>query len=195
MAEAADMRAALRALWSALDAFGQPAMLIGGLAVAANGHRRGTLDIDATLMLDLDAADSLLRHLETGGFVSREPDPIGFARKSRVLLLIHENSGVPVDLSLGALPFEAEAIRHSEALDVGGVQVRVPRLEDLLIYKLVAGRPRDLDDVEQLLRRNPRHLDLARVDRTISEFCAVLEDETRLQAWDALKTKLGRQTG
>lgn len=184
---------ALADFWAALDAWGEPAILLGGLAVVAHGHRRGTVDIDATLMLDLALAKDLLNHLLKHGFGVRIPDALAFVKRSRVLLLVHEPSGTPVDLSLGAIPFEAEAIAQGLSVEFAGITVRIPRLEDLLIFKLVAGRPRDLDDVEQLLLRNPRPLDLARVDRTLGEFCAVLEDETRLAAWREIKARVGRQ--
>jgi hypothetical protein len=46
---------ALRALAAALDALGQPAMIIGGIAVIARGVPRQTIDIDATVSAaDLD---------------------------------------------------------------------------------------------------------------------------------------------
>lgn len=63
------------------------------------------------------------------------------------------------------------------------------------IFKRVAGRARDLDDVEQLLLRNPRPLDLARVDQILGEFCDVLEDESRMKAWKGIREKLDRKDG
>jgi hypothetical protein len=106
---------------------------------------------------------------------------------------VHEPSGIEIDLSLAVIPFELEAIEKAEWATVEEHRIRIPRLEDLLVFKLVAGRPRDLDDVEQLLVRNPRPLDLARVDRTLGEFCEVLEDESRLAAWQAIRARVGRK--
>ena len=40
--------------------------------------------------------------------------------------------------------------------------------------------------------RATRDIDLTHVDRTLAEFCEVLEDESRLIAWNAIKKKLGR---
>jgi len=59
---------ALRALVSALDALGKPAMIIGGIAVIARGVPRQTIDIDATVAaadLDLDEVLATLaaRHI------------------------------------------------------------------------------------------------------------------------------------
>ena len=74
-----------------------------------------------------------------------------FARERQILLLRHEPSGVDLDVSLAWLPFEVEAIRRSEPREFAGVTVPIPRADDLVIYKLVAGRPRDHEDVERLL--------------------------------------------
>ena len=45
----AQLAAAASALVSALDAFGQPSMVIGGIASIAHGVARLTRDIDATV--------------------------------------------------------------------------------------------------------------------------------------------------
>ena len=42
--------------------------------------------------------------------VPRIPDAIEFAHETRVLLLRHAPTGIDIDLSLGALPFEEELV-------------------------------------------------------------------------------------
>ena len=37
-----------------------------------------------------------------------------FARNNRVLLLKHQETGIPVDISLGVLPLEIEAVERSQ---------------------------------------------------------------------------------
>jgi hypothetical protein len=63
--------------------------------------------------------------------------------------------------------------------------------EDLLIYKLVAARPRDLDDAERLLLLHGTTIDLARVTRLVDAFCEVLEDESRQQQLADLRRRVG----
>jgi hypothetical protein len=62
---------------------------------------------------ELDAA---ARH----GLVPRISQPLEFATRARVLLLRHEPSSIPLDLSLGALEFEREMIRRSVSLSKAG---------------------------------------------------------------------------
>jgi hypothetical protein len=192
MHDSSAFRGAFRDLIDGLEAWGQPFLLLGGWAVAAQGYVRATSDINMTLPLAPDKTGLLLERLVSSGIISRIQASEAFARRARVLLLVHEPSGIEIDISLAVIPFELEAIEQAEWATVEGHQIRIPRLEDLLVFKLVAGRPRDLDDVENLLLRNPRPLDLDQVDRILAEFCEVLEDSSRLTAWRAIKDKLGR---
>jgi|SRR6266436_5137838 len=66
--------------------------------------------------------------------------------KRNHMLVRHEPSAVDLDVSFARLPFELDAIARSEVIDYAGVSIRVSRPDDLVIYKLVAARPRDLDD-------------------------------------------------
>ncbi len=52
-------------------------------------------------------------------------------------------------------PYEREAIGRSTAIELEGVKVHFASLEDLIIHKLVAGRPRDIEDIKGVLLRNP----------------------------------------
>ena len=72
------------------------------------------------------------------GLVPRIADAEAFARRHRVLLLRHDASGISVDISLGMLPFEVEAVERSIVHEVGSVAIRLPTPEDLIIFKAVA---------------------------------------------------------
>src|SRR5581483_9368379 len=85
------------------------------------------------------------------GFVPRVPDALTFAREARVLLLRHAPTGIDVDVALGSLPFEEEALRRARAVRVARVSVPLPTPEDLIIMKAVAHRERDLLDIDGLL--------------------------------------------
>ena len=182
---------ALAALRDALDDLGAPCMIIGGVAVIALGVARLTVDIDATVAAAETDADRLAGALGRQGIHPRIDDAIAFARARHVFLGVHEASGTPVDVSLAWLPFEGDAIRARQEHDFAGVRIPIPRAEDLLIYKLVASRPRDIDDAESLLILHGPAMDLARIRRIVGEFAAVLEDEARPRALEALIRKTG----
>lgn len=171
---------AMAALERALECVGLPHMLIGGLAVIARGVPRDTRDVDATIWApNLDLAD-LVRALAAEQIVGRIPDLEQFARQAQVLLLVHEPTKTPMEVSLAWLPFERDAMERAERLDLGGVELPVAVAEDLVIYKAVAGRERDRDDLARLLRLHASEIDLDRVRGVVAQFAEALEDPQRL---------------
>ncbi len=162
-----------------LDLFRLPGvrgLVIGGIAASLLGRPRYTADVDAMVVLekDLDDLGRLVEAAAGCGLVPRIPDAVVFARRNRVLLLIHEQSGVPVDVAIGLLPFELEAVERGQTFVIGSVSVPLPTPEDLVIMKAVAHRPRDIEDIRAVVAAYPQ-LDRERVRRVICDFAAALE--------------------
>lgn len=150
-------------------------MIIGGVAVIARGVRRLTDDVDATLWAEGVDLEALLRRLAAQHIVPRIADALAFARQNQVLLLRHDPSEVDIDLSLAWLPFESAALDRAEAVSIGRRDVLVAMPEDLVVYKAIAARQRDLSDVERLLELHASSMDLARMRSTVEELALVLE--------------------
>jgi hypothetical protein len=182
---------ALHDLRAALSELGVPWLVIGGLAVIARGVPRFTADVDATFVGDDVSIDHVFEVLTRHGIEPRMPDAIGFARERHVVLVRHARSGVPFDLSVAWLPFERDAIRRGEARDYAGVTLPVAQAEDLVIYKLVAFRPRDLDDVERLLLLHGAQLDVRRIVDTVRDFAVALDDTERIPTLRRLLQRAG----
>lgn len=183
---------ALRAVAEALSELPVPGMLIGGMAVIARGVPRLTRDVDATVAAGELDVRALVSDLARHGLVPRIDDAVDFATTRQVLLLRHEPSGIDVDVSLAWLPFELEAIAAAESVDVGGISIRIARAEDLIIYKAVAFRAQDQQDIERLLTLHGTKIDLVRIRRTIDEFAQAIEEPERLAAFERIvKTVLG----
>jgi len=188
----------LKALAALRDAFRDcesPAAVIGGLAIIARGVARHTADIDATILAGSLDIRGLLAGFARHGFLARIPAPLEFARRNQILLLQHQATGVDLDLSLAWLPFEAEAIANAEIVDYAGVKLPFAQPEDLLIYKLIAHRSRDLDDAERLLLFHRGRIDLARVRRTLAMFAEALDGPDRLQTLATLTRTRRSRTG
>ena len=109
-----------------------------------------------------------------------------------MLLLRHAPSGVDVDLSIAWLPFEQEALDAAEQLDVGGVSLPVARPEDLVVYKAVAFRPQDQQDIERLLSLYGGTIDLERVRRIVGEFAIAIDEPDRVRNLDAIIASTSR---
>ena len=145
----------LAKLARALDGAGISYMIIGGQAVLLHGEPRLTRDIDVTL--DCDTSE-LARILAVTGAADLHP-AVGeiepFVRKTNVLPVTDRTTGIRVDLIFSFTPYEKVAIRRSIAVRLGDTSIHFASIEDLIIHKLVAGRPRDLEDVRGVLGRRP----------------------------------------
>lgn len=167
---------ALLALSKGLNATGAPWMCIGGIAVIAQGVRRTTTDIDVTVRGEGVHLDAFVKALARHGIRPRINDALKFARSSQVLLLEHSASGVALDVSLAWLSFEHEALAARIPINFAGVIVPAARPEDLLIYKVFAGRPHDLQDAESLLLMHKKSIDLTRVRAVLSQLSEMSDE-------------------
>jgi hypothetical protein len=183
---------ALRSLARVLARLPAPAMLIGGMAVIARGIPRTTRDIDVAVMGGRLSLDQLVACLAQGGFETRMENAIEFARQNQVLLMRHRVTAVELDLSLAWLSFEVEALSSAEKLSLAGVRLPVARAEDLVIYKALAWRPQDQQDVERLLLLHAKKIDLGRVRRVVAGLAEALNDPERPRALEAI---IGRALG
>lgn len=170
-----------------LEASRIQAVIVGGVAASFLGRPRFTQDIDALAILSEQEWEAALAAAPAYRLVPRVEKPLEFAQRTRVLLLRHTPSSIDVDVILGGLTFEHSAVEHGRTHVVGGVSVRLPRVEDLLIMKAVAHRPRDLQDIEGLLDAHPE-ADVDSVRRWVREFAAatamsdLIDDFERLLA-------------
>jgi len=149
----ADVQRAAHRIAFTLNEMGIPYVICGGLAVSAHGHARLTQDVGVLL-----TPEGLLRFKERWlgkGWVERFPGSKG---------LRDTENNVKIDvLMTGDYPGDGKAkpVRFPDpaavAIDLGGTAtIALPNLIEL---KLASGmtapdRPRDLDDVIQLIRAN-----------------------------------------
>ena len=168
-----------------LDAAHIPSMIIGGVAASVLGRPRLTQDVDALAVLpEADWAEAA-RLAPQYKILPRIEDALQFAKRSRVLLMRHTTSGIDVDVTFGELPFERTAVANSENHDIGGVRVRLPRVQDLLVMKAIARRPKDIQDLEGLLVAHP-DVDVASARRWIREFSTAMGMPDILDEFDTL---------
>ena len=142
-----DLVATLANVVDLLEAAGIGYVLIGGVAKAAWGRARATRDIDIAVSADVATLEDLKARLGTQGF-SVTDSVGGDAGDTRPdIFVARRGSGVPIDVLVAKTPFEQEAVARGVRVRLLGCTLRVATAEDLVFYKLLAGRPRDRDDV------------------------------------------------
>ncbi len=170
-------------LGNAFDGHELPYMVIGGQAVLVHGEPRLTRDIDITVGVGVDGIDRVLAVVAELGLALLPGDPRAFALQTMVVPAIDQTSGIRIDMILSFTPYEAQAIGRARDVQMGGGTVRVATAEDLVVLKVFAGRPRDLEDVRMVLLRNP-DLDRAYVTRWLRVFEQASEIESGESALD-----------
>lgn len=101
-------------------------------------------------------------------------DARAFAERNLVLLLRHDPTGVDLDVSLGWTGFEQEALAARTAVSFGALSLPMTRPEDLLIFKAMAARPKDLEDAAALLALHPG-VNLERVRARLGELARLVD--------------------
>ena len=180
LADAEPLEKALAEIASALRAAGVSWMVIGGIASIARGVRRMTTDIDVVVRGDETTPAAMIRALTTRRIVPRIADAEAFASERLVLLLRHEPTGVDLDLSFGWTRFEHEALEARSDATYGSVVAPMARAEDLVIFKAMAARPKDIEDATSLMLMY-KEIDVDRVRRHLAEL-AELADESSLMS-------------
>jgi hypothetical protein len=98
--------------------------------------------LDVTLALVPDAPEHFARDMHAAGFSLRVSDP-DFVRRTRVMPFVHDATGMPLDVVLAASGLEDEFLQRAVPFDIGGTRVPIIELSDLIIAKILAGRPNE----------------------------------------------------
>lgn len=117
------------------------------------------------------------------------PDAWEFALLNRVLLL-RSAAGIPIDLALGAVPFEERAVQRASPFAVQeGAELLTCGAEDLIVFKAFAGRDQDWLDIEGIVVRQG---DKLREDLIWSELDPLLDLKDAAGDADRLRTPFQR---
>lgn len=131
-------------------------LLVGAYAMAFHGYPRATMDIDIWVMPSPGNAEAVLRALKRFG----APLHRLTARDLQATDTIFQVGVAPrrIDIITGASGLEFEsAYSRSMEVDIEGMRIRVPAIDDLILNKRASGRTKDLADAEALedLRDGP----------------------------------------
>ncbi|HBH86254.1 MAG TPA: hypothetical protein DDY17_01450 [Syntrophaceae bacterium] len=161
----------LSRLGACLDKNNLPYMIIGGQAVLLYGEPRLTRDIDITLGVGADHLDILLLTIEQIPLKPLPKDISTFVKQTMVLPSLDESTGIRVDFIFSFTPYESQAIKRAKKVKILEYDVCFASVEDLIIHKVFAGRPRDIEDVRLVVLKN-RNIDISYIERWLKEFDA-----------------------
>jgi predicted nucleotidyltransferase len=152
------LQQALAELAEDLGQLGARWALVGGLALAAHVEARTTRDLDVAVSVEGDReAEHLVRELRSKGYREHtlvEQEKTGRLATVRFAAPGEGPEGLVVDLLFASCGIEPEIVAEAETLEIlPGLPLPVARVGHLLAMKLLAGRPRDMEDAGSLLDR------------------------------------------
>lgn len=130
--------------------------IIGGFAVRSHGVPRATYDVDATLLLERDELTPLFDAVEKAGYEVPEIYRTGWVDDIEGMPLVKvvtfdRGKSLVGDIFLAESDFQRSVVDRRVLYSVEHIKAWVASIEDLILLKLLAGRPRDLADIADLL--------------------------------------------
>jgi len=176
-----DFDAFCRFAFSFLEEQGVRFLVIGGLAVVVVGEPRTTADADAIVFVAPAEADALIKKAARAGF---ELDEAAEKRRLATTGTLRFRRGrFQIDLITASLPFEEAAFRRASRHSLFGVLLPFPSPEDLILFKVLAGREKDMLDAIGVARRHHDRLDIGYLEATLQPICDEAEDHA---PWERL---------
>jgi len=127
-------------------------------------------DVDVTIEADRADLPALVRDLAAASFADVER----FVEATSVLPFFHHPTALPLDLVIAGSGLEALFLDRAERRDLGGVVVPVISAGDLVVAKVLAGRPKDLEDAAGVLGERRGEIDLEHTRALIAQIEAAL---------------------
>ena len=125
--------------------------VFGAQAVVVWGRPRLTADVDITVRLKHGDPADFWREMEKAGFRLRVSDPEPFIARARVLPFLHTATQLPLDIVLAGPGIEDQFIERAIRIEIEGLSVPVASPEDLIVMKVLAARPKDVEDIRAIL--------------------------------------------
>jgi hypothetical protein len=176
-----------------LDAKSWPNCIIGGIAVQRWGEPRLTEDVDLTLLTGFGHEEPYIDAL-LARYPARIESPRDFALAHRVVLL-KTDDGVGIDIALGGLQFESNAIARATHFEfTSGERIRTCSAEDLVVMKALAGRDQDWMDIKGVLIRQGNLLNWGVILPELRPLCELKEAPEIVTHLERLQKQVDQQT-
>ena len=124
-------------------------LLVGAYALAAHGYPRATMDIDIWVMPSPQNADAVLRALRRFGAPLHNLTKEDLQKDGTIFQIGVAPRRIDIITAASGLQFE-ETYGRSLSVNIEGIEVHIPSIDDLIRNKKALGRTKDLADVEAL---------------------------------------------
>lgn len=124
-------------------------LLVGAYAMAAHGYPRATMDIDIWVQPSAGNAEAVLQAVTRFGAPANDLTRADLQKDDTVFQIGVAPRRIDIITGASGLQFE-DVYRQSVEIEIDGIRVRIPSLDDLIRNKKASGRAQDMADVEVL---------------------------------------------
>jgi predicted nucleotidyltransferase len=124
-------------------------LIVGGYAVGIHGHPRYTGDLDIWLNPTPQNAELILKSVNEFGFSSFNLTQADFTKPGNVIQLGYPPLRIDLLTEIDGVTFE-ECFKNKKEVEIDDLIVNFIGYTDLLRNKKETGRPRDIDDIDNL---------------------------------------------
>jgi|SRR6187401_1910784 len=124
-------------------------LIVGGYAVGIHGHPRYTGDLDIWLNPTPENAELILRSVNEFGFSSFRLSVEDFIKPGNVIQLGYPPLRIDLLTEIDGVHFK-ECFENRKEVTIDNLKVNFIGYNDLLKNKKESGRPRDIDDIDNL---------------------------------------------
>ena len=124
-------------------------LLVGAYALAVHGYPRATMDIDIWVMPSPQNADAVMRALRRFGAPLHNLTKEDLQKDGTVFQIGIAPRRIDIITEASGLRFD-ETFARSLSVNIDGIKVHIPSIDDLILNKRASGRTKDLADAEAL---------------------------------------------
>jgi hypothetical protein len=152
--------------------------VIGGMALIAHGINKTTEDIYITLLLKLEEIENIGNKI-LKKFDSIYPESILFFQKNFVLPVVHRKTKIGIDFAAGLSGFDKLVNERKVNLKFGSLVLPFTSIEDLILYKLFAGRSKDLTALEEIATNFKGKINKKYLTKLLNDFSELERDDMK----------------
>lgn len=156
--------------------------LLGGVAVALLGEPRFTKDVDVDVFLSKEKMLSLFEKINKAGFKLDNREMCSRVKQTGTFRMFYKEVGI--DFILASTDLEKSALKRRKRTLLYRRKTWIPSPEDLILLKIIPGRPQDLMDAESIVLRHKGKLD----QKYMGQWAQKISDEMEnFRVWHQLQ--------
>jgi hypothetical protein len=149
-------------------------IIIGGIAAGTIGEARVTGDIDVDIIIDGENISPFLDKAAKAGFKVSKKRCLESVRQTGVFQINCED--FHIDFIIASTDIELSAFKRAKTRKLYGIKALFPTPEDMILFKIIPERDKDLVDAKNIILRHRDKLDMRYLRSWATRLCDEAEN-------------------